>query len=723
MTVTAGVPTIWMGILQTLDANPGAYDLSQHPLHDRRRRSAAAGDDRGVRGAPRPAHHARLGHDRDVPGRDDLRRSGPGDAASRRRTPTRVAPCRALPIPFVEIRASGDEGFVPWDGATMGELEVRGPSIASAYYESDEGADRWTDDGWFKTGDIVTIHPDGFVEMQDRAKDLVKSGGEWISTVALENALMGHPAVAEAAVIAVPDEKWSERPLAVVVLARGRGRRRPTSCASSSRRASRSGGCPTGSSSSTRSRRPRSASSARPRFASEFSAQPRGDDLVGDFITTEHDGSVARRHDRQPADERALGAAPRRARSRDRPPRRRRRRPRDRARRRGRARLRRRCGHQGVPVAARGRRGCERARLGPRDPEARPPDGRGTHAVRRGDPRASASAAGSSSRCAATSASCSDDAQLGQPEIKLGLIPGGGGTQRLPRLVGIGRAQYLNMTGDFIDAATAYDWGLVEKVVPREELRETALGIARTIAARSPVSIAVLRELARTTRDLSARGGPAPRGGRLPPLPRVARTARRASPRSSRSASLSSPAVESRRLARGRRARAARRPGGARARGRRGPGRRRRARGGHQLRGRPDPPRDVPADAGAPGGARLRDRGRARRRARHGLRSRRGRRLRRARRWSTRAGSSRCPASASFAEGAAFPMAFLTVVDPADRARADRVRRARADHRRRRCRRHRGRPGRPRAERQTGRGGRAARRSSSCRARSARSRP
>jgi enoyl-CoA hydratase len=101
----------------------------------------------------------------------------------------------------------------------------------------------------------------------------------------------------------------------------------------------------------------------------------------------------------------------------------------------------------------------------------------------------------------------SDDAQLGQPEIKLGLIPGGGGTQRLPRLVGIGRAQYLNMTGDFIDAATAYDWGLVEKVVSRDELRDTAVGIARTIASRSPVSIGVLRELARTTRDLSLEEG------------------------------------------------------------------------------------------------------------------------------------------------------------------------------------------------------------------------
>ena len=101
----------------------------------------------------------------------------------------------------------------------------------------------------------------------------------------------------------------------------------------------------------------------------------------------------------------------------------------------------------------------------------------------------------------------SEDAQLGQPEIKLGLIPGGGGTQRLPRLVGLGRALLLNLTGEFVDARTAYEWGLVEKVVPREELSETALGIARSIAARSPVSVAVLRELARTTRDLPLEEG------------------------------------------------------------------------------------------------------------------------------------------------------------------------------------------------------------------------
>ena len=102
---------------------------------------------------------------------------------------------------------------------------------------------------------------------------------------------------------------------------------------------------------------------------------------------------------------------------------------------------------------------------------------------------------------------CADDAQLGQPEIKLGLIPGGGGTQRLPRLVGLGRALLMNLGGEFIDASTAYDWGLIEKVVPRAELDAAALELARTFAARSPHAIAVLRELARATRDLPLEEG------------------------------------------------------------------------------------------------------------------------------------------------------------------------------------------------------------------------
>ncbi len=102
---------------------------------------------------------------------------------------------------------------------------------------------------------------------------------------------------------------------------------------------------------------------------------------------------------------------------------------------------------------------------------------------------------------------CADDATLGQPEIKLGLIPGGGGTQRLPRLVGAGRAMFLNLTGDFVDAETAYAWGLVEKVVPVAELEDVTLAIAGRIASQSPHAVGVLRELARTTRDLPLEEG------------------------------------------------------------------------------------------------------------------------------------------------------------------------------------------------------------------------
>jgi enoyl-CoA hydratase len=102
---------------------------------------------------------------------------------------------------------------------------------------------------------------------------------------------------------------------------------------------------------------------------------------------------------------------------------------------------------------------------------------------------------------------CADDAKLGQPEIKLGLIPGGGGTQRLPRLVGAGRAMFLNLTGDFVDAETAYAWGLVEKVVPVAELEDAALEIASRIGSQSPHAVGVLRELARTTRDLPLEEG------------------------------------------------------------------------------------------------------------------------------------------------------------------------------------------------------------------------
>ncbi|MGA5315739.1 long-chain fatty acid--CoA ligase [Streptomyces pseudogriseolus] len=127
----------------------------------------------------------------------------------------------------VEARLTGPGGErLPWDGESAGELEVRGPWIAGAYYNGPDAealrpADKFSEDGWLKTGDVGTISPDGFLTLTDRAKDVIKSGGEWISSVELENALMAHPDVAEAAVVAVPDDKWGERPLATVVLKEG----------------------------------------------------------------------------------------------------------------------------------------------------------------------------------------------------------------------------------------------------------------------------------------------------------------------------------------------------------------------------------------------------------------------------------------------------------------------------------------------------------------------
>jgi fatty-acyl-CoA synthase len=127
----------------------------------------------------------------------------------------------------VEARLTGPDGsFLPWDGTSAGELEVRGPWAAGAYYGGPAGeplrpAEKFSEDGWLRTGDVGTITPDGFLTLTDRAKDVIKSGGEWISSVELENQLMAHPEVAEAAVVAVPDDKWGERPLATVVLKEG----------------------------------------------------------------------------------------------------------------------------------------------------------------------------------------------------------------------------------------------------------------------------------------------------------------------------------------------------------------------------------------------------------------------------------------------------------------------------------------------------------------------
>jgi fatty-acyl-CoA synthase len=118
----------------------------------------------------------------------------------------------------VDLRLVDDQGRVcPWDGTTLGEIQVRGPWVTSGYYKTSEIMDRFTDDGWFKTGDVATIDEEGYIQITDRTKDVIKSGGEWISSVDLENLIMSHPKVLEAAVVAVPHPRWAERPLACVV--------------------------------------------------------------------------------------------------------------------------------------------------------------------------------------------------------------------------------------------------------------------------------------------------------------------------------------------------------------------------------------------------------------------------------------------------------------------------------------------------------------------------
>ena len=121
-------------------------------------------------------------------------------------------------LPGVELRIVTDDGtLAPTDGKTMGELQIKGAWTVSSYFKTNN-QESFTADGWFKTGDVSTIDQDGYMEIKDRTKDLIKSGGEWISSVALESALMAHPKIKEAAVIAIPDEKWVEKPLAAIVL-------------------------------------------------------------------------------------------------------------------------------------------------------------------------------------------------------------------------------------------------------------------------------------------------------------------------------------------------------------------------------------------------------------------------------------------------------------------------------------------------------------------------
>ena len=219
VTFTAGVPTVWMAVLQAVDAEPDRWDL--HRLAQVNLGGAAvpasliAGFERHgltiIQGWGM-TETSPLGTLSRLPA--DLESLAPHDQYEYRAR-------QGTPIPLIEIRGRADDGaLIPWDDQAMGELEIRGPWVAAAYHGG-MGEDKFTEDGWFRTGDVVRINERGCMRICDRAKDLVKSGGEWISSVDLENELMAHSAVAEAAVIAVPDEKWGERPLAAVVLRDG----------------------------------------------------------------------------------------------------------------------------------------------------------------------------------------------------------------------------------------------------------------------------------------------------------------------------------------------------------------------------------------------------------------------------------------------------------------------------------------------------------------------
>jgi fatty-acyl-CoA synthase len=221
VTLTAGVPTIWLGILEALDRNPKGFDTSSL-------RAMIVGGS----AAPQAMIEAfEKRHGLKIVHAWGMTETAPVGSVSRLKPHLRDAPeaeryriraCQGMAVPLVEMRAMGENGEpVPWDGRSMGELHVRGPWIARSYFQLPDEADKFTADGWFRTGDIATIDPEGYMRITDRTKDLIKSGGEWISSVDLENAIMGHPAVKEAAVVAVTHPKWGERPVACVVLKEG----------------------------------------------------------------------------------------------------------------------------------------------------------------------------------------------------------------------------------------------------------------------------------------------------------------------------------------------------------------------------------------------------------------------------------------------------------------------------------------------------------------------
>ena len=218
VTVAAGVPTIWLHVIEAMERHPQRWTLPPMRVL--------------IGGAAPPLSLIReLGrrHMTVVQGWG-LTESSPEATTPQLKSHMRewsaeekygVQAKAGLPVPLVDLRVMNENGEVPWDGATLGEVQLRGPWVAASYYRLEEESNKWTSDGWFRTGDVGAIDPEGYLQIADRTKDMIKSGGEWISSMDVENALVAHPEVREAAVIAVPHPTWQERPLAVVVCKEG----------------------------------------------------------------------------------------------------------------------------------------------------------------------------------------------------------------------------------------------------------------------------------------------------------------------------------------------------------------------------------------------------------------------------------------------------------------------------------------------------------------------
>jgi fatty-acyl-CoA synthase len=219
VTIAAGVPTIWMGVLPELEGRD-VSSLRAIPCGGSAVPKALSEGYRARVGLPilqawgmtETSPVASSGHVKST-----LAAVLDEDGLAEQRTTV------GQPLFGVEARIMqpGELAAQPWDGEAQGELQVRGPWVAASYYNDPRSPDSFTDDGWLRTGDVATIDRHGYIRLVDRTKDVIKSGGEWISSVELENEIMAHPAVAEAAVIALPHPKWGERPLACVVLKPG----------------------------------------------------------------------------------------------------------------------------------------------------------------------------------------------------------------------------------------------------------------------------------------------------------------------------------------------------------------------------------------------------------------------------------------------------------------------------------------------------------------------